>query len=299
MSEPEVREETRTEDESPPEDNGDSFMLHTGEPLNLSELYELTASEKSRYAVLIGGPDCGKTTLIASMYQMLLQKARDDYWFAGSRTLRGFEERCALSRISSGRIKSETTRTPQNLELVLHLKLLDTKTRRRVNLLMSDISGEDFKSIRGNPQETQERFSYVRAAQTILILLDGEKLASPIKRTAEIKQATFLLKVFNEGKLISEKADILLTISKFDLMKNSAGELSKKILYEFRTQIPDLAPRFRILETAAMPDDITLVPLYYGLEDLYKAMLTESEATMHIDDFPTDSQFERWGRGIT
>ena len=282
-------------DETTTERTDSEFLLHTGEPLTLSDLYPIAAAEKSCYVVLMGGIACGKTTLIASLYQMLLREVRVDYMFAGSQTLIGFEKRCKSTRLADGRTSPYIPHTPRGVEEVLHLRLFDCKTLQHVNLFMSDISGEDFTDVLGRPDEARREFYYVRAAKTIALMIDGAKLCSP-QYMAEIHRAVSLLQTFREGGLIANRAKILLVISKFDLVNGKSEVRPSLALRKFQEQFSDWRNRFCLVETAAMPEHGSNIQVYHGLKHLYREMLSESVSAVLCNCFPTESKFELWGR---
>ena len=284
--------------DSPQPGHTDSeFLLHIGEPLAFSDLYPIAAAEKSCYVVLMGGVACGKTTLIGSLYQMLLKEELAEYMFAGSQTLMGFEKRCALTRLVSGRTTPHTERTDSDTiePLHLHLRLFNRKNQQRINLFMLDISGEDFENVLGMPVEAKHEFYYVRAAKTIVLMIDGAKLCTT-RYMAEIHRTVSLLQTFREGGLISNRAKILLVISKFDLVNGKSERKSSLVLRKFQEQFSDWKDRFCLVETAAMPEPGSNIQVYHGLNCLYREMLSESVASVLDNYFSTESKFELWGR---
>ena len=52
---------------------------------------------RAQVIALVGGNDVGKTTLLASLYELAHRDMLRDCRFAGSETLRAFEARCFLS----------------------------------------------------------------------------------------------------------------------------------------------------------------------------------------------------------
>ncbi len=67
--------------------------IHSGEALGAVEARVVTRSVPSTLILAMGGVGCGKTTLLASMYERLRLARTTSFRFRGSRTLIGFERR--------------------------------------------------------------------------------------------------------------------------------------------------------------------------------------------------------------
>src|SRR6266478_9212034 len=77
----------------------DLINLPTGKELDNLEAANLQVARPVRLVVVAGPIESGKTTLIASLYELFQWSRVSDYLFAGSNTLAGFEQKCYLSRI--------------------------------------------------------------------------------------------------------------------------------------------------------------------------------------------------------
>jgi len=152
--------------------------LPTGRELTAEDTYPLTATEKSRFFVIIGATGSGKTTLVTAIYHTFLKgNSKERYLFAGSKTLAAFESRSYYVRTASMRTNVEMRRTPRgSIDSILHLRLKECRTGSINNLLFSDFSGEDYSAVSANVVAAKEDFQIVKAARQIVVLLDGEKM---------------------------------------------------------------------------------------------------------------------------
>ncbi len=293
-------EKTITNDEDISHDDN-VYFLPSGQALTISDTYTISASEKSKYAIVIGAIGCGKTTLISSLYQQFLFPDKDNgFLFAGSQTIMAFEERSFFTRTTSYLNEPDTQRTPRGLSNnILHLRLLKKDVNQFINLMLIDISGEEYDNIIGNIKEAEENLSIIRFAKSIVVLIDGEKLAQIRERAATIQQTINLIKTIFNSKLITDGAEIILVISKYDLLAIegiNAEELSNDILNKVSMQIPDLSDRLNSLYTAAMPKDESVVKAGYGVKELLKIIANNSPVTNKIGKtYDVTSQFDLWG----
>lgn len=286
------------------QDNAESQMypLPTGSALKALDTYPITASEKSFFVVIMGAIGSGKTTLITSIYQLFLrEELSDDFFFAGSKTLMAFEERAYYTRINCDGVVSETARTPRGLtDNILHIRLENRHTKEFLNLLLSDFSGEDYDSVSANPIAAKESFSIVKSATSLIVLLDGCKIANLRTRYSEVQKAIHILRTFYDSKLIRTNAEILLALSKYDVIKGSdEDELETyvdSIIDEFSEQLPCLKTQFKIIKIAAMPNSEDKVPIGYGISEML-LQVTEEKYLVDIERKITDklfSQFNLW-----
>lgn len=277
------------------------YFLPSGQALTISDTYPISASEKSKYAIVIGAIGCGKTTLISSLYQQFLFPNEDnEFFFAGSQTIMAFEERSFFTRTTSYLNEPNTQRTPRGLSNnILHLRLLKKDVNQFINLMFIDMSGEEYDNIIGNIKEAEENLSIIRFAKSIVVLIDGEKLAQIRERAAVIQQTINLIKTIFNSKLITDGAEIILVISKCDLLTTgeiNAEELSNDIINKVSMQIPDLSDRLNSVCTAAMPKDESVVKAGYGVKDLLKIIANNSPVTNKIRKTnDVTSQFDLWG----
>jgi len=188
---------------------------------------------RARGGIVVGvvaGPEVGKTTMIATMYEMLHRGHIPDVQFAGSETLRGYEERCHLARVASNGLIPNTPRTPTSAKLSFtHLRLATTEGIKEI--IFSDRSGEHFDNVLDNPASIVE-FSELARADVILLLVDIEHfLKAPHLPTSRLRR---LLMTMDQQSLLTRKT-VRLVGTKADLAK------SKEDLKAARVSLRDLA----------------------------------------------------------
>jgi ATPase subunit of ABC transporter with duplicated ATPase domains len=71
-----------------------TIRLYSGEELSLKDVNLVTHKYLYKLILIIGDTDSGKTTLLATLYDLFQIAPFKDYLFAGSLTQIGFETRC-------------------------------------------------------------------------------------------------------------------------------------------------------------------------------------------------------------
>lgn len=280
-----------------------TFPLALGRALPLDDLYPITAQEFSRFFAIIGDTGSGKTTLITSIYHLFLDgKAPAPFLFAGSETLWALEERAFYLRVASYRSDASMERTQRGIEEnVLHLRLKNQDTKRMLNLLFSDLQGEDFDSVIADVDAAKETFSSLfAAARHIVVLLDGAKLLGCTSRSATIQRAAHLLHTLLDAGLLNERSRVFLTISKYDIiLEQNDPKLAariERIPGIITSQLPDLENRLEFFHLAAMPTVATEeVPVGYNVSALLNALLeTPQQPIIQYETPPMRSQCNLW-----
>lgn len=161
---------------------------------------------------LVGVPDCGKTTLVSSLYEIVRRNLAAKFGFAGSETIHGFEERCHLSRLVSDRESPDTPRTSLELQF-LHMSVAARECSERVELFMADRRGEQFQDVLNRPP-LSETLVEVRRGDAVAFLLDGEQLVDGSKRESAISKVHRLAMALKD--VIRQSIAIQLVITKTD-----------------------------------------------------------------------------------
>lgn len=168
---------------------------------------------KSSVVAIVAPPEAGKTTLLATMYEMAWRGRLKKYRFAGSETLRGFEERAFLARVASGASHADTPRTSQHEMRFLHLELMD-EFDQSTHLVVSDRSGENFEAMLNEPASISS-FQEIQRAKTLLLLVDMQAMAINPARPSSTSRRLALAIAQNDlfrGKrmmLVGTKSDLL------------------------------------------------------------------------------------------
>jgi len=269
---------------SPEDVDAPVVTLPLGKELTSQETYSISAREPSIFVVLAGITGCGKTTLVTSLYQEFFQKIPQCYYFAGSQTLKAFEQRAYLTRISSKQKDPQMQRTASgSLDSILHLRVWDSSINVHKNLLLTDFSGEDYDNVCADIISAKEDFNMVSKAKYIIMLLDGGNIANNKLKHKEIQKAVHILRTFSDANLLYPKICIIVAISKYDLVyeqyeKNpELKQFVEDIPEKIGRQIPKIMSRIIFTKIAAMPDNPKDIDIGFGIADLMHLLLTPYE----------------------
>jgi len=224
------------EAEVPPseaEDNGtgdvdEGSPIHSGEALDAVEARVITRCFPTTVVILMGEVDCGKTTLLGSVYERIRLGRVKAFRFRGSRTLVGFERRYFSSRTSSGRINAHTPRTSTKDAGFLHLALANPDASTTHQLLLADVSGEAFRTLRDTPRDSTDVPSHPRA-NVLALVLDGAKLVDPAERHVELDQIQLLGRGLLEKAEITSAVVIQIIVAKWDEIRKAGQEKARTV----------------------------------------------------------------------
>jgi hypothetical protein len=181
-------------------------------PMSLAEADAFLRANGGMLLALVAPPGTGKTTLCATIYELALRERLKSLGFAGSETITAFEERCFLSRLSSPYEKPETPRTPGSSPVAfLHIALA-LEGGQRLELLLTDRSGEHFDDALNQPERFGE-FPEFGRADAVLLLVDADRLDRA--HHAEVNQIRKLVIGLGQaGRL--ENRRLVLVMTKID-----------------------------------------------------------------------------------
>ncbi|MBN1063620.1 TRAFAC clade GTPase domain-containing protein [Clostridium botulinum] len=282
--------------------------LPLGEALSIEDTYSITSKERTKLIVLAGPSECGKTTLITTVYQLFHRGPIEELFFAQSQTIKGFEQRSYHTRANSGMDNPNTQRTRIGiLDSFLHLKLWNSKNQETHNFLLTDFSGEDFNNARANVEVMKEDFSLIGRADFLIILIDGDSITKKDERFSAIQITQELLTTIINADLLKSNTKIYFVISKNDIVKRRCDE--DPLLNNFVKGIPDkLKSKFSYIKNeinfynvAAMPKDTDIVPIGYGINELIKKWTQEvviSSNTSYVDQKDLKSEFNKFSKKV-
>ncbi|WP_255408966.1 hypothetical protein [Caulobacter sp. BP25] len=202
-------------------------LVRTGNAANL-DVRGCDALLRARSGIVIAvvaAPEVGKTTLLATLYELVHRGMLPGFGFAGSETLRGFEERCFLSRTKSERFQPDTPRTPARAELTFtHIRI--ARPGAVYDLVMADRSGEHFQRVLNTPGAITS-FEELSRADVIILLVDGEQLVKSPHRPRSDARRLFMS--LQQANLVRNRP-ILLVATKRDLVaENDITRLEEEL----------------------------------------------------------------------
>lgn len=253
--------------------------LPKGGSLQPDETMSISCARATRVIIVVGAAESGKTTLLASIYERFLRGPWAGYVFAGSSTLLGFEQICHGGRGASGREVPVTPRTqrPEGHQL-LHLQVRSENCSGRIqDLLLSDLSGEEFEDARHSSQDTRE-LAIVCSAQHVVLLVDGEKIADIGRRQAAKDEASLLLRSLVEESLLGATSRLDIIFTKWDIAMQDTAAVSFAEAVESEL-ISRYASRLAVVRSfrVASRDPSGRYPPAYGLESAFPAWVLEPQ----------------------
>ena len=278
-----VKEEYEEEVENPDNSSSEydvteedkSQTIINGDVLDINQATSILCEGPNRVICLIGPRESGKTTLGISLYDAF-QNGPYNYWyFSGSKTLLAFERRCHYARVSCGKSKPDTPRTSLSEGLgFLHFSVHSQETRK-IELLISDRSGEFYERIANNLENCNQLFE-VKRANSIIFLIDGERLIGD-ERYGLKNEIVIILKTLLQNKIITEFHRLSLVLTKYDLVvtsenKEQAEDLFEAIYQNFIKNCDSLCSEIKSYKISARPENDSL-EMRYGLFELFENFL--------------------------
>lgn len=196
-----------------------------GDVLNASESGEIVRASPTSIVVMAGPARCGKTTLVAGLYELFHRGPFGGYLFAGSRTLPGFERRCHLARLSSGLETPDTERTLRSEGTdLLHLRLAEQEGNDFRGILFTDIYGEAFRRA-ADVAEDCRKFTVLKRADHVSVLVDGAKAADKQQRQLAFSSADSLIGQCLDCGMLDRESSVQLVVTKWDVVVGHAGSV--------------------------------------------------------------------------
>jgi hypothetical protein len=279
VEEAEVAEEIRTEVKS--------LSLNAGTWLSVHGATEVVLANQSILLAIVGPTSAGKTSLVAALYQIFLRNTVKNYSFARSRTLYSFEQICHDTRAVSEAEKAMMRRTPYNSLPnnvgFYHLGLVQNSSGKLIDLLLADRTGEDYQAATSECSVV-EKFSEIKRANCITILIDGDKFSDTAKRHNVKAEAELILQALCDSKCLTGKQQLAIVLTKLDLVFEKKSEVKTKAISDFEKFASNLEQRFEqafckttSFQIAALPTTPVL-DYAHGVENLLEGWCTKAVA---------------------
>ena len=253
--------------------------LPLGEALTLVESLPITRAQRAQLVVIAGAVGSGKTTLIAVLFHLFQRGEFEGYFFAGSETLVGFDQRCYLARTASGRPKADTARTrPGEERQLLHLRVRrhDLATPA-CDILLSDLSGEDYREAKNSVEECR-RLPLLGRADHFVLLINAHQLTQLDCRQKTRNEATSLLRTCLDAGQLGKFSYVDVLLSRWDLVNQGdpetmsfITELEKLLEQQFAHRVN----RLRYARIAARPHPGSSYSLGYGLDVVFPSWVED------------------------
>ncbi len=278
----------------PVEREGDSTRLAAAETLELSEASRLLRAGEGRVIAILGPTASGKTSLIASLYDLFQEGAVGGVEFSGSQTLHAFERTCHDARMGSRRGEPHMSCTPRGEVQFYHLEVGGGIARDGLSLIVGDRAGEEYLEA-ADDASVATAFSEVVRANSLTVLVDGERLLDAGARHNLSSEIKLILQALRDGGAMRAGSRLALVLTKLDAVRESPH--SERAARDFDRLFVDLRRLFRdVLSTveqfqiAAAPKTVAL-PRGTGIPELLSFWLQQAVAPAKHDRPPP--QFDR------
>jgi hypothetical protein len=249
------------------------IAFDSGDSLGLSQANDLRAERPCRFILIAGEVRAGKSTLLAQLFGKFLKGSYEGWTFAGSKTLKAFDIVHAPSRASSGKNSPDTLRTPDEGMRFLHLRLSHAS---RVDLLLSELSGERFKSVINGASVT-DLAPVSSVADRCIVLVDGDALLSASTRGRAFDRARRMIGGLTESGGILAGTPTLLLATKADLWLSVAEAEVAREMEDLTAFSNERGLNARSSSLAARP--VGAVVVETGMPDVVRWMVEEDTTT--------------------
>ncbi|KJZ12801.1 hypothetical protein TW85_14365 [Marinomonas sp. S3726] len=252
----------------------DKLNIHSGDVLDRDEVNSILKKNGGRIISCVGPSNIGKTTLLASFYELFNKNISDEFSFSESKSLLAFEEICHFSRALSQNKVPFTPRTLRKDDVSFyHLSLNRRADNRRVNLILCDRAGEEYESAKDSSEECKKLYEISRS-DILLLLVDGESLGDTKKRHLAKNNVISMLQAFKEDQVLSKNTKIIIVMTKLDLpKKNGTLETARielnKLLEKSLNILGDSYLEITSHEVSARPED-TKLDSEHGIKELIR-----------------------------
>jgi hypothetical protein len=250
--------EESVDSEEATSDTSDWLAVIGGYELTVDEASAITSDSDASVVMFAGEPDAGKTTLLATIYELLSSGGIPEFRFAGTETMLAFERACFPSRIASKNLKPDTVRTRHPRPRFYHLCLRQQAgDDTRKHLLLGDVSGETFK--RASDDDTEARkLHLLRRVDAFVLILDGDKLRNRKERQDVVERGLLILRSLLEAEVLLQHTTVQILVSKFDCFApgdQNETKFLEHLRQEFTTRFSGSFAQLTINEIAARPEN--------------------------------------------
>lgn len=195
-------------------------LPHAG-MLTIEDADDLLRWRAASVIAIVGERNGGKTTLVTELYERYLRGPFAGYQYTQSLSTLGFELKSFQSRADSGAEVPDTPRTSKQDGLKFFHLALSSEKLPRTDLLISERAGETYRDVRDHPALAPSIIE-VRKAAKVIFILDGERVADPLRRTEAIASVRHLARAFNDSGSLPPTAELQLVTTKWDLLDTAA-----------------------------------------------------------------------------
>ena len=259
------------EEDEQAEGGVESSRLAAADTLTPSQASGLLRAGDARVIAILGPLESGKTSLIASLYDLFQARPVGKISFSRSRTLHAFERACHDARSASRRDKPHMYRTRRGGVRFYHLEIGGGPAGEGLSLIMGDRSGEEYQEAADDVSIASAFLEVVRA-DSLTVLVDGDRLLDTGARHNLRSEILLMLQALYDGNALRSGSRLALVLTKLDAVLGSpyperAVSDFDHLLDHIRVLFGDVLPMIEPFKIAASPKTNTL-PMGTGVPDL-------------------------------
>lgn len=205
-------------------DAAKGVRLPGADTLTVAGAAKLLRTGDARIIAIIGPHDAGKTSLIASLYDLFQEGPVSGVEYARSLTLHAFEHTCHDARAASRRNVPHINRTPLGEVRFYHLDLGGGPAGDALALIMGDRAGEEYRSAADDASIVTD-FPEVQRADSLTLLVDGKRLLDAGARHNLRSEITMILQALVDGGAVQGGQRLALVLTKMDLVQVSPNRV--------------------------------------------------------------------------
>ena len=194
--------------------------LPGADTLTPAEASRLLRGGNARVIAIIGPRDAGKTSLIASLYELFQEGPVSEISYAQSQTLHAFEHACHDARAVSRRGVPHINRTPRGAVRFYHLELGGGLAGDRLALVLGDRAGEEYQGAADDVSVVMT-FPEARRADSLTVLVDGLRLLDSGARHNLRSEIVMMIQALVDGGAVQVGQRLALVLTKIDLVQES------------------------------------------------------------------------------
>lgn len=207
-------------DQSDDAESAAGLQLSGADTLTLDQASSVLRARDARVIAIIGPKGAGKTSLIASLYDLFQEGPVEDVEYARSATLHAFELACHDARAASRRSEPDMERTPLGEVRFYHLDLAGGAAGDGLALLLGDRAGEEYRSA-ADDAASLTPFPEVARADTITVLVDGQRLLHVGARHNLRSEIIMMLQALLDGGALRVGQRLVMVLTKLDAIQTS------------------------------------------------------------------------------
>lgn len=219
----------------------DVIALPGADKLSIAATLHVLRRDCSRVIAIVGPHDAGKTSLIASLYDLFQAGPIKDAHFRGSQTLHAFEIACHDARAASERGTPHINRTPLGEVQFYHLALTRTASGEAISLVLADRAGEEYRGAADDVTLAAD-FVETQRADTIALLVDGARLANNLSRHNVRTEIILLIQALRDGAALTKTQRLSVVLTKLDEVNSSANK--ERVLRDLDAEVTRLRELF-------------------------------------------------------